>query len=134
MAVLSLAGYNAFREACGLRRAYSFDDLASEIPNRKVRARLQRTYRYHQCCSLLFCLESIQVQCSLYFFLNPHRHVDDIDLFPGGTAERSLPGGLVGPTFACILAEQFRALRKGDRFWYENNHEGGFTPGEPGLV
>ncbi len=43
-------------------------------------------------------------------------------LFPGGLAETPLHGGLVGPTFACIIGIQFRNLRKCDRFWYETGN------------
>ncbi|KAB0798263.1 hypothetical protein PPYR_09256 [Photinus pyralis] len=83
--------YNNYRALCNLKRATSFDDLAREIPP-EVIVRLKRIYAT----------------------------VDDIDLFPGGMSERPLQGGLVGPTFACIIAIQFRQLRKCDRFWYEN--------------
>lgn len=51
------------------------------------------------------------------------RHVDDIDLFPAALSEPSLPGGIVGPTFGCILGIQFQDLRKCDRFWYETPDE-----------
>lgn len=46
--------------------------------------------------------------------------MDDIDLFSGGIAEYPLPNAVVGPTFACIIGEQFANVRRGDRFWYEN--------------
>jgi hypothetical protein len=51
--------------------------------------------------------------------------VDDIDLFSGAMAERPVSGGLVGPTFACILAQQFSNLRKGSKllyFWIDKDY------------
>ena len=86
------------REQCGLRRFSRFSDM-TDVINVETVDRLSRVYA----------------------------HVDDIDLFTGGLSERPVTGGVVGPTFACIIGQQFLNLRKGDRFWYENgNHPGAF--------
>lgn len=59
------------------------------------------------------------------------RRAADIDLFVGGVTETPLPGALVGPTFACILGLQFKALKYGDRFYYENDDSNArFTIGQ----
>lgn len=46
--------------------------------------------------------------------------VHAVDLWVGGLAEEPVQGGLVGPTFAAIIREQFLNTRDADRFWYEN--------------
>jgi len=46
--------------------------------------------------------------------------VDNVDLFMGGLAEAHAPGADVGPTFQAIIADQFYALRSGDRFFWQN--------------
>lgn len=71
-------------------------------------------------------LEAIMSVDTVHRFRSIYQHVDDIDLFSGGLAERPVRGGIVGPVFACIIAQQFQNLRQGDRFWYEN--PAGFTP------
>ncbi|XP_071089127.1 myeloperoxidase-like [Haliotis cracherodii] len=60
-----------------------------------------------------------------------YKHIDDIDLFPGALSEKPVPGGLLGPTFTCLLGKQFQALKEGDRFWFEeNNAYVKFTPNQ----
>lgn len=40
-----------------------------------------------------------------------------MDLFVGGLLEAD---GEIGPVFKDIIKEQFRRIRDGDRFWFEN--------------
>ncbi|XP_067143854.1 peroxidase-like [Centruroides vittatus] len=91
--------YNEWRRWCKLKPFESFDEL-----NR------------------LMTPQSVEAYKKLY------RSVEDIDLFTAGVSERSVPDGTLGETFACIVGEQFRRLKFGDRFWYENGKlESSFT-------
>ncbi|KAL0130187.1 hypothetical protein PUN28_002048 [Cardiocondyla obscurior] len=97
-----LPPYVRWREPCGLSPIKSFEDLDRVMSPATVRK-----------------------------FKLLYSSVEDVDLFSAGLAEKSVIGGLVGPTFACIIAQQFSNLRRGDRFWYENsNSESSFTPGQ----
>jgi len=87
-------GYNQYREICGLNRAYNFDDLRSNIQDNIIH-RLKEIYN----------------------------HVEDIDLYAGIVAENPFNGHSNGYTSACINALQFKLLKHGDRFWYENGHD-----------
>ncbi|KOX71477.1 Peroxidasin [Melipona quadrifasciata] len=94
--------YVQWRKPCALSPIKNFDDLERAVPPSAV-TKLRSVYS----------------------------SVEDIDLFTGGLAEKSVRGGLVGPTFACIIGQQFSNIRRGDRFWYENSRqEGSFTPGQ----
>jgi peroxidase len=49
-------------------------------------------------------------------------NVANVDLFMGGLAEKHASGAVVGPTFQKIIADQFEALRTGDRFFWLNQN------------
>ena len=61
-------------------------------------------------------------------FLQTYGALNSVDLWVGGLAEEPIPGGVIGPTFACLFAITFNDLREGDRFWYENDNV--FTPNQ----
>lgn len=97
-----IPGYNFFRQACGLSKIQSFRQL-----------------------------DNVMVDGAGQLFSQLYSHVDDIDLFIAGNYEKKLKDAMVGPVFACIIGEQFRRLKGGDRYWYENgNQAGAFTPSQ----
>ena len=57
--------------------------------------------------------------------------IDNVDLFDGGLAENHADGADVGQTFQTIIADQFDALRSGDRFFWQNE---GFDAGTQAMI
>lgn len=97
-----IPGYNFFRQACGLSKLTSFRQL-----------------------------DQIMVDGAGLIFSQLYANVDDIDLFIAGNYEKKLKDAVVGPVFSCIIGEQFRRLKTGDRYWFENgNQAGAFTPSQ----
>ena len=47
---------------------------------------------------------------------------EDIELYPGGLSEKPTEPGKLGPTFSCIIGEQFRNLKFGDRFFFTHTN------------
>ncbi|WP_420445914.1 peroxidase family protein [Candidatus Poriferisodalis sp.] len=47
--------------------------------------------------------------------------VDDLDLWPAALAEGHVSEAAVGETLRAVISDQFRRLRDGDRFWFEND-------------
>jgi len=45
--------------------------------------------------------------------------VDEVDLWIGGLIEQHVPGSQLGETFQMIVLDQFRRMRDGDRFYFE---------------
>ena len=77
-----------------------FEDMKNEITSREVRQILKELYG----------------------------NVNNIDLWPAGILEDVVPGSKLGPLFMCIIVDQMKAVRDGDRFWHENPDQ--FTPSQ----
>ncbi|XP_078113281.1 eosinophil peroxidase [Sander vitreus] len=92
-----LPGYGSWRKSCSLSVPNTTSELAEILSNFTLAHKFQLLYG------------------------TPH----NIDVWVGAISEPALPGGRVGPLLSCLLAKQFRALRDGDRFWWER--EGVFT-------
>ena len=88
-----LPPYLKWRQFCGLPSVTSWDQLS---------------------------LETIQGPNVIKKLRDLYGHPGNIDLWVGGLLETPVHGARVGPTIQCILINQFKRLRDGDRFWYEN--------------
>ncbi|XP_077425824.1 thyroid peroxidase [Vanacampus margaritifer] len=86
-----LPGYNDWRDFCGLKRIRTLQDFQQVVSDASVAERILQLYK----------------------------HPDNIDVWLGGLVETFLPGSRTGPLFACLIAKQMKALRDGDRFWWE---------------
>lgn len=93
-----LPSYQEWRKVCGLPRISGWKQLASIVSSSQLVPRLQRLYR---------------------------GNIEEVDLFIGGLIEKPIEGSLLGPTFQCLVGDQFRRLRLGDRFWYEETNQAG---------
>ncbi|XP_015113381.1 chorion peroxidase [Diachasma alloeum] len=89
-----LPGYTSWREYCNLTRPENFGDLEG-VMNSETLGEIRKIYG----------------------------EVDDVDLYTGALAEKTTEDGIVGPTFGCLIGDQFQRLQRGDRFWYENREQ-----------
>ncbi|XP_043208879.1 collagen alpha-3(V) chain-like [Amphibalanus amphitrite] len=64
-------------------------------------------------------LEGVVPQPELGALQSVYGSPRDIDLWVGGVLEGRAPAARVGPAFQCIIEEQFRRARDGDRFFYD---------------
>ncbi|XP_075304739.1 thyroid peroxidase [Odontesthes bonariensis] len=87
----ALPGYNEWRGFCGLRRVVTLEDLTEVVGDGSVAEKILKLYK----------------------------HADNIDVWLGGLVENFSPGSRTGPLFACLIGKQMKALRDGDRFWWE---------------
>ncbi|XP_069766439.1 eosinophil peroxidase-like isoform X2 [Narcine bancroftii] len=92
-----LQGYTAWRRFCGLSEPKTLLELTKVIKNMDLARKLIELYK----------------------------EPANIDVWVGAISEPFLEGAKVGPLLACIIGKQFRNLRDGDRFWWEN--DGVFT-------
>jgi peroxidase len=95
-----IPGYTTFRQFCNLTQITTWQEMKKAIP-----------------------ADVVDIFQSLYKF------VDDVDLFSAAVSELKQDGAIVGPTLSCLLGNQFRDIKFGDRFFYETSEQpGAFTP------
>ncbi|XP_073523938.1 myeloperoxidase-like [Phyllobates terribilis] len=88
-----LPGYNAWRRFCGLSAPRDVDELAAVLNNRNLAEKL----------------------------INLYGTAENIDIWVGGVSEPLVRNGRTGKLLSCLIGDQFRRLRDGDSYFYENS-------------
>ena len=70
-------------------------------------------------CTILFWKQVRGSKISPGKVILKYGREDEIDLEVGLLMEHEAEDSQVGPTSACLIAEQFNALKLGDSHWYE---------------
>ncbi|XP_069497781.1 lactoperoxidase-like [Ambystoma mexicanum] len=87
-----LPSYNSWRKFCGLPAAKNLFQLGAILRNMELARRL----------------------------IDVYKTPENIDLWIGAISEPFVKNGRVGPLLSCILGRQYRKIRNGDRFWWQN--------------
>ncbi|CAJ0965847.1 unnamed protein product, partial [Ranitomeya imitator] len=99
-----LPGYNAWRRFCGFSAPKNLNELTTVLNNRELAQK----------------------------FINLYGTPENIDIWVGGVAEPLVRNGRIGQLLTCLIGNQFRRARDGDRFYYEN--PGVFTPAQRNAI
>ncbi|XP_044143031.1 eosinophil peroxidase-like [Bufo gargarizans] len=99
-----LPGYNAWRRFCGLSQPRNVTELAQVLRNKQLAEK----------------------------FISLYGTPQNIDIWVGAVAEPLLPNARVGELLACLIGNQFRRTRDGDRFYYERHTE--FTAAQRAAI
>ncbi|CAH2219768.1 Mpo-A [Pelobates cultripes] len=86
-----LPGYNAWRRFCGLSAPRNLNELTNVLNNRELAGK----------------------------FINLYGTPENIDIWVGGVAEPLVRNGRIGELLTCLIGNQLRRARDGDRFYYE---------------
>ncbi|KAM4699533.1 eosinophil peroxidase-like [Discoglossus pictus] len=89
----ALPGYNAWRRFCGMSQPRNLNELTQVLQNRELAQK----------------------------FINLYGTPANIDIWVGGVAEPLVQGGRIGRLLTCLIGNQLKRARDGDRFYYEQS-------------
>jgi peroxidase len=91
----AIPSYNGMRKFCGLDMAKTLQNMTPDTVSDQARHKFANMYK--------------------------DNGVDSVDLYPGALMEAPVKGGIIGKTMTCVIVDQLRRLRDGDRFWWDQD-------------